>query len=57
VVAVVLAVALVAGITEVIIYGPMPRSHMFIWLTALFWSQMEAGKDFLRAPVRKEYAA
>jgi O-antigen ligase len=44
VVCVVLAVVMVASITEVLLYGPMPRSHTFIWLTALFWQQ--TGMEF-----------
>jgi len=32
---------LVAGITEPLLFGPMPRSHTVIWLLALFWRQSE----------------
>ena len=28
---------IVAGITEPVLYGPMPRSHTVLWLMALFW--------------------
>jgi O-antigen ligase len=31
---------LVAGISEPLLFGPMPRSHTVIWLIALFWKQM-----------------
>jgi hypothetical protein len=30
---------LVAGITEPLLFGPMPRAHTVIWLLALFWRQ------------------
>jgi O-antigen ligase len=33
----VLVFVLVAGITEPLLFGPMPRSHTVIWLIALFW--------------------
>lgn len=33
---------LVAGITEPLLFGPMPRSHTVIWLLALFWRQSDA---------------
>ena len=42
---IVLGVVMIAGITEVLLYGPMPRSHTFIWLIALFWQQMEMESD------------
>ncbi len=38
--AIALAVITIAGITEPLLYGPMPRSHTIIWLIALFWQQM-----------------
>jgi len=31
---------LVAGITEPVLFGPMPRSHTVLWLIALFWRPM-----------------
>jgi len=34
-----LAIIGIASITEPVLYGPMPRSHMVIWLIALFWPQ------------------
>jgi len=36
------ALVLVAGIAEPLLFGPMPRSHTVIWLIALFWRQFEA---------------
>jgi O-antigen ligase len=35
-----LAFVVTASITESLLYGAMPRSHMFIWLIAMFWQQM-----------------
>jgi O-antigen ligase len=33
-------VVFVAGVSEPILLGPMPRSHVMIWFIALFWTQM-----------------
>jgi O-antigen ligase len=35
-----LAFVITGSITESLLYGAMPRSHMIIWLIALFWQQM-----------------
>jgi O-antigen ligase len=37
------AILLVAGITEPLVFGPMPRSHTVILLISLFWRQTGAG--------------
>jgi O-antigen ligase len=37
------AILLVAGITEPLVFGPMPRSHTVILLIALFWRQTGMG--------------
>jgi len=37
------AILLVAGITEPLVFGPMPRSHTVILLIALFWRQTGTG--------------
>lgn len=34
---------LIAGITEPVLFGPMPRSHTVIWLLAMFW--LQCGSD------------
>jgi O-antigen ligase len=34
-----LAVVTVAGLTESLLYGPMPRTHTVLWLLALYWQQ------------------
>jgi len=36
---------LVAGLAEVVLFGPMPRSSTAIWLIALFWRQMSASVE------------
>lgn len=36
-----LAFVFVAGITEPVLFGPMPRSHTVIWLLAMFWPQYQ----------------
>jgi O-antigen ligase len=35
-----LAFVVTGSVTESLLYGAMPRSHMFIWLIAMFWQQM-----------------
>jgi len=35
-----LALVITASITESLLYSSMPRSHMILWLVALFWQQM-----------------
>jgi len=36
---------LVVGLTEVVLFGPMPRSHTLIFLIALFWRQIGASVE------------
>ncbi len=50
----VLVLALVASITEPILFSPMPRSHMVIWLIALFWRQVGASLDDREVPLCSE---
>jgi O-antigen ligase len=38
----ILAFVLLAGITEPVLFGPMPRSHMAIWILALCWRPLRA---------------
>jgi O-antigen ligase len=40
--ALVLAVVTVAGLTESLLFGPMPRTHTILWLMALYWQQRYA---------------
>jgi hypothetical protein len=35
-------VIVVAGLTEPVLFGPMPRVHTLIWLLALCWRQIGA---------------
>ena len=37
--ALVLAIVTVAGLTESLLFGPMPRTHTVLWLMALYWQQ------------------
>jgi O-antigen ligase len=37
-----LAVMVVAGLTESLLFGPMPRTHTILWLLALYWQQSDA---------------
>ena len=42
---IVLAAMFVAGLTESVFFGPMPRSHTVIWLIALYWRQIPPSLD------------
>ena len=50
-----LAIILVASISEPLLYGPMPRSHMVIWLFALFWQQMGCDETMDSHSASSEY--
>ena len=54
-VSIVLTVVVITSITESLLYGPMPRSHMIIWLIALFWQQMHM--DPMQDPVNNDWGA
>ena len=43
--AVALVLVLLAGISEPLLFGPMPRSHTVIFLIALFWGQIDQGRS------------
>jgi O-antigen ligase len=38
----VLTVVTIAGLTESLLFGPMPRTHTVLWLLALYWQQRYA---------------
>jgi O-antigen ligase len=40
--ALVLAIVSVAGLTESLLFGPMPRTHTVLWLLAVYWHQSSA---------------
>jgi O-antigen ligase len=40
-----LTLVITASITESLLYSSMPRSHMILWLVALFWQQMGMDVD------------
>jgi O-antigen ligase len=50
-----LAVILLASISEPLLYGPMPRSHMVIWIIALFWQQMGCDETMDSHSASSEY--
>ncbi len=37
----ILIVVLIIGLTEPVIFGPMPRGSTIVWLIALFWRQLD----------------
>ena len=41
----ILLLVLVGGITEPVVFSPMPRLYTVIWLIALFWRQLGASLD------------
>lgn len=41
----VLAVITVAGLTESLLFGPMPRTHTVLWLLALYWQQSSTAES------------
>jgi O-antigen ligase len=43
--ALVLVILVVAGLTESLLFGPMPRTHTVLWLLALYWHQSEIARS------------
>ncbi len=37
--ALVLTILVIAGLTESLLFGPMPRTHTVLWILALYWQQ------------------
>ena len=42
--AIALVLVALTGISEPLLFGPMPRSHTVIFLIALFWGQIDRGR-------------
>jgi O-antigen ligase len=52
--AIALVLVMLTGISEPLLFGPMPRSHTVIFLMALFWRQLDCGRSTEPALLARE---